>query len=136
VGVEPRVEPRRIELDEETLQQRILSLGASWQTAQYALIKHVAQLDAIEGRTGQGLSTCAQWVARALDIEVSTARELIRVGRALEECPRSTPRSMPASPTRRSAPSRGLPRGTTSASCSGSRGRRRPAGWVACSRVG
>src|SRR3954469_1257497 len=87
VMVEPRAEPRRVVLEAETLQQRILGLGASWQTAQYALIKLVAELDAAEGWTGQGSSTCAQWVARALDIEVSTAREWVRVGRALDDLP-------------------------------------------------
>jgi len=87
VMVESRAEPRRVVLEEETLQQRILSLGASWQTAQYALIKHVAELDAVGGWVGQGFSCCAQWVAWALDIEVSTAREWVRVGRALDELP-------------------------------------------------
>ena len=47
---------RRVVLDEEALRQRILSLGASWQTAQYALIKHVAELDAVGGWAGQGFS--------------------------------------------------------------------------------
>ena len=74
-------------LEEETLQQRILSLGASWKTVQYALVTHVAELDAVEGWRGQGVPTCAHWVARALDIEVSTAREWIRVGRALHALP-------------------------------------------------
>ena len=78
---------RAVLLEEQTLQERILSVGASWQTAQYALVKLVGELDATEGWTGQDVSTCAQWVADALDIEVSTAREWIRVGRALEHLP-------------------------------------------------
>jgi hypothetical protein len=87
VSVEPRVESRSVLLVEQTLQQRILSVGASWQTAQYALVTLVAELDATDGWTDQGVPTCAHWVSRALDIEVSTAREWLRVGRALVDLP-------------------------------------------------
>jgi hypothetical protein len=78
---------RVVLLEEETLQQRIRSLAASRDTVQYALIARVADLDALEGWRGQGVSTCANWVARELDIEASTAREWVRVARALTDLP-------------------------------------------------
>jgi hypothetical protein len=34
-----------------------------------------------------GSRTCAHWIAAALDVEICTAREWLRVGRALEQLP-------------------------------------------------
>jgi hypothetical protein len=78
---------RVVMLAEETLQERILHLATNRETTQYALIKRVADLDAVEGWTGQGVSTCANWVARAAGIDASTAREWVRVARALSDLP-------------------------------------------------
>ena len=82
----PQVEPRRVELVEESLCARILTVAAGWQTAQYALVCLVAELDEFGGWEPDA-PTCAHWVADALDVEVCTAREWIRVGRALRALP-------------------------------------------------
>lgn len=87
VSVEPRVEPRRVELVEESIPERILRVGASWMTAQYALVLLVAELDATGEWRDRGAPTCAHWVADALDLELCTAREWLRVGKALGELP-------------------------------------------------
>ena len=82
VMVEPRVTSAG-----RSIQERILSVGAGWMTAQYALVHLVAELDAAGGWQGQGAATCAHWVADALDIELCTAREWLRVGKALQALP-------------------------------------------------
>ena len=87
VVVESGAEPRRVEVVEESVRERILSVGAGWMTAQYALVQLVAELDATEGWRGHGAPTCAHWVADALDLELCTAREWLRVGKALRELP-------------------------------------------------
>lgn len=65
------------------IQERILRVGAGWMTAQYALVHLVAELAEAGGWQGRGVPTCAHWVADALDIELCTAREWLRVGKAL-----------------------------------------------------
>ena len=82
VMVEPRVKSAG-----RSLQERILSVGAGWMTAQYALVHLVAELAAAGGWQGHGAPTCAHWVADALDIELCTAREWMRVGKALSALP-------------------------------------------------
>ena len=49
------------------------------------MIAAVAALDSSGEWALDAVPTCAHWVARALDVEVSTAREWVRVGRALAE---------------------------------------------------
>ena len=84
--------PTAVLVEEQTLQERILSVGASWHAAQYALVKLVGELDATEGWTGQDVSTCAQWVADALAIEVSNERASGSGWAAPSStCPSSTP---------------------------------------------
>jgi hypothetical protein len=48
------------------------------------LVRLVAALDASGEWALDGSPTCAHWVAEALDIEVCTARDWLRVGHALE----------------------------------------------------
>ena len=87
VGSELRAQPRLAELVEETIPERILSAGTSWMTAQYLLITLVAEFDATSEWQVLGAPTCAHWVADALDIELCTAREWLRVGKALRNLP-------------------------------------------------
>jgi hypothetical protein len=65
----------------------VVAVGLSWSSAQYRLVHLVVELD----RSGQwawdGSRTCAHWVASALDVEICTAREWLRVGRSLERLP-------------------------------------------------
>ena len=50
---------------------------------QYRLISRIAALDVSDEWAADGAASCAHWVAAALDTEVSTAREWVRIGRAL-----------------------------------------------------
>lgn len=80
-------EARLLHVAEPTVQQEILQVGASWQTAQHRLLHLIVELDETGGWEGQGHPSCAHWVAAALDIEVCTAREWLRIGRALKRLP-------------------------------------------------
>jgi hypothetical protein len=66
-----------------SLCEAVIAAGAGWSSSLRRLVRLVAVLDVSgEWRTG-GASTCAHWVAQTLDVEVSTAREWVRVGRVL-----------------------------------------------------
>ncbi len=62
----------------------VLELGQRWSTSQRDLLALVVELDRSGEWALDGARTCAHWVATALDIEVCTAREWLRVGRDLE----------------------------------------------------
>ena len=66
-------------VDPDSLRQRVVAIGMSWSLAQYALVTLVAALDASGEWTRDGAPTCAHWVGDALDIEVCTAREWLRI---------------------------------------------------------
>ncbi len=71
----------------ETLRQRVVAVGTSWSLAQYELVSLVATLDESGEWTADGAVSCAHWVGQALDVEVCTAREWLRIGRALMVLP-------------------------------------------------
>ena len=62
----------------------VIDTGRRWSTAQRELLGLVVELDRSGAWALDGSRTCAQWVATALDIEICTAREWIRIGTALE----------------------------------------------------
>ena len=76
-----RADPR------SNIREQVLDIGRRLSSHQWRLVHLVAELD----RSGEwlldGAATCAHWVAAALDIEVCTAREWLRVGTALDELP-------------------------------------------------
>jgi hypothetical protein len=49
------------------------------------LVHLAAEFDASNEWIADGAPTCAHWIADALDVEVSTAREWLRIGRALAD---------------------------------------------------
>jgi len=65
----------------------VVAAGARWSAGQRQLVRLIADLDASGEWQLDGAVTCAHWVAGALDIEVSTAREWLRIGRKLAELP-------------------------------------------------
>jgi hypothetical protein len=67
-----------------SLRDAVVEAGARWASGQYQLVRLVADLDASGEWAADGAPTCAHWVADALDIEVCTAREWLRVGAALK----------------------------------------------------
>ena len=83
---ETRPEPARNER-RESLRERVVSVGTGWALAQYALVTLVAALDGSGEWILDGASTCAHWVSQALDVEVCTAREWLRIGKALTDLP-------------------------------------------------
>jgi hypothetical protein len=61
----------------------LVEVGARWSRAVRRLVYVAAELDMSREWTLDGAPTCAHWIADALEIEVSTAREWLRIGRAL-----------------------------------------------------
>ena len=68
---------------ERPLCAAVVAAGAQWSGGQRELVRLVTQLDTSGEWIIDGAPTCAHWVADALDIEVCTAREWLRIGRAL-----------------------------------------------------
>jgi Domain of unknown function (DUF222) len=70
---------------DRSLRAAVIAAGVRWSAGQRRLVRLVGVLD----RSGEwkldGASSCAHWVAHAVDVEVSTAREWVRIGRALVE---------------------------------------------------
>jgi len=71
-----------------SLRAAVVAAGRRWSASQRQLVQLVAQLNASGEWAMDGSPTCAHWVADALDVEVSTAREWLRIGRLLAERPR------------------------------------------------
>lgn len=69
----------------ESLRAAVLAAGQRWASGQRELVRLVRELDVSGEWAADGQPSCAHWVAAALDIELSTAREWLRVGRALAE---------------------------------------------------
>ncbi len=65
----------------------VLEAGQKLAAGQYELVRLVAELDESLEWAADGAVTCAHWVADALDVEVCTAREWLRIGRALRKLP-------------------------------------------------
>ena len=66
-----------------SLRAAVVAAGARWAAGQRQLVRLVVELDASGEWAVDGSATCAHWVAAALDIEVCTVREWLRIGRAL-----------------------------------------------------
>ena len=67
-----------------SLRVEVLEVGRRLSGAQHRLVGLLCELDRSGEWALDGARTCAHWVASALDVEVCTAREWLRVGRALE----------------------------------------------------
>ncbi len=72
---------------EASVRAEVLAAGEHWATAQRRLVRLVVELDESGEWTADGATTCAHWIASALDVEVCTAREWLRIGRALPSLP-------------------------------------------------
>ena len=70
-----------------SLRAAVVEIGAHWSRAQQRLVRLLVALDDSGEWAADGSPTCAHWVAGALDVEVCTAREWLRIGRALRELP-------------------------------------------------
>ena len=80
VAVSGRIGSEKVE---RPLCAAVVAAGAQWSAGQRELVRLVTQLDTSGEWIIDGAPSCAHWVADALDIEVCTAREWLRIGRAL-----------------------------------------------------
>jgi hypothetical protein len=73
----------------ETSQVRaaVVEAGQRWAAGQYHLVRLIAELDESMEWALDGAPTCAHWIADALDVEVCTAQEWLRIGRSLRTLP-------------------------------------------------
>ncbi len=102
----------------EELGEEIANLAAHLDAATHRLLECIRQFDDAHGWHDQGAMSCAHWLAWRVGLDAATAREKVRVARALGSLPRSTRHCAPAgSRTPRSAPSRGWPRRRTKRFC-------------------
>ena len=69
------------------MRAEVVAVGAHWSESQRRLVRLVVELDESGEWAGDGAPTCAHWVAAALDVEVCTAREWLRIGRSLHKLP-------------------------------------------------
>ncbi|MDZ7733738.1 MAG: DUF222 domain-containing protein [Acidimicrobiia bacterium] len=71
----------------DRLEAEIVEVAAGMAAWRVRLLALVGEFDARGGWVGSGAVSCARWLADLLDVEVSTAREHVRVARALRELP-------------------------------------------------
>lgn len=69
------------------LEAEIATLAGSLRQHKARLLSLVSEYDALGGWIASGATSCAHWLADLLDIELSTAREQVRVARTLRELP-------------------------------------------------
>ena len=74
-------------MDDDTLAAAVSTLAAHIHAATYRLLVLIAELDRREVWAAQGALTCAHWLSWACGIDTHTAREKVRVARALTELP-------------------------------------------------
>ena len=71
-----------------SLADEINELAAHISAATCRWLELIAQFDRGEGHLQYGFATCAEWLAWSCSISPATAREQVRVARALDELPR------------------------------------------------
>ena len=74
-------------LDDDALAGAVSTLAAHIHAATWRLLVLIAELDRREVWARQGALTCAHWLSWACGIDPHTAREKVRVARALPELP-------------------------------------------------
>ncbi len=74
-------------VEQVSLRAAVIEAGHRWSIGQRELVHLAAELERSEEWARDGAPTCAHWIADALDVEVCTAREWLRIGRALQELP-------------------------------------------------
>ncbi len=74
-------------IDDDALAAAVSTLAAHIHAATYRLLVLIAELDRREVWAAQGALSCAHWLSWACGIDTHTAREKVRVARALNELP-------------------------------------------------
>ena len=70
----------------DDLEDEIATLSAHIDAATYRLLRAIAEFDRREG-WGCGFASCAHWLSYRVGLDLVTAREKVRVARALEDLP-------------------------------------------------
>ena len=74
-------------MDDDALAAAVSTLAAHIHAATYRLLVLIAELDRREVWAAQGALSCAHWLSWACGIDTHTAREKVRVARALADLP-------------------------------------------------
>ena len=74
-------------MDDDALAAAVSTLAAHIHAATYRLLVLIAELDRREVWAAQGALSCAHWLSWACGIDTHTAREKVRVARALTDLP-------------------------------------------------
>ena len=74
----------------QTVRGEFTRYGRRWSSSITQLIALSVELDDSGEWALDGSPTCAHWIAATLDIEIGTAREWLRIGRALAHLPMTT----------------------------------------------
>ena len=73
--------------DTERMGEEIAQLSAQIQVAEYRLLVLIREFDQAAGWASQGARSCAHWLTWRIGMDLGTAREKVRVARALESLP-------------------------------------------------
>ena len=76
-----------LEESNDQLADRITTLAGQINAATYRFLKLIAEFDRRNAWSGYGLRSCAHWLSWKCSIDMGSAREKVRVARALEELP-------------------------------------------------
>src|SRR5512138_3556550 len=74
----------------ERIEDELASLAASITVAMGRFLELLAELDSREEWAGQGFTSLAHWLAFRCGLDLRTAREHVRVARALRELPKTS----------------------------------------------
>lgn len=72
------------------LGEKIATLSARISADSYQLLALIAEFDRLEGWKREGFASCASWLAHRTQLDKMTAREKVRIARALAELPRTS----------------------------------------------
>ena len=76
-----------IEESNDQLSDQITTLAGQINAATYRFLKLIAEFDRRQAWAGYGIRSCAHWLSWRCGLDMNTAREKVRVARALEELP-------------------------------------------------
>ncbi len=74
-------------MDMEALCNEIRALCADIEHKEFALLERIAELDACRSWRHATMPSCAHWLHANCGLDIVTAREKVRVARALSELP-------------------------------------------------
>jgi hypothetical protein len=76
-----------LERSQHSYRAAVLEAGGIWHDQHHRLLQRIAELDRSGEWEADGVPSCAHWLADALQTQQSTAREWVRVARALAALP-------------------------------------------------